>query len=532
MDKRTLIAIVLSILVLILYQYLLPPQKPPKKAEEKRIEKVIPPERKDIPREEKAPVEAKRPIILEAVEEKEIYVETELYKATLTNKGAVIKGWELKRYTDKDKRPVQLLKTKDPSILPLSVLLSEDERIKEAVLKGNYKVNKEKVILGKDKKNETVTFSYQDPSGVSLRKILTFFNNDYRVDLRIETKDIKGNFILSLGQGFGIFKAEDGYAHIGPVSKINGKNVTDKIEKIKEPLSYKGDIAWTAMEDKYFAAALAPVPEPGQVQVSKVDEVVVKKIGDSVSTGLMIGPEDRKFILYAGPKEYDRIKALKIGLEDIIDYGWFPLGRTANKALALPFFRLLKLFYSFINNYGLAIILLTVLIRIVFIPLTNKSQKSMKAMQALAPKINEIKEKYKKDPQRMNKEVMELYKKHKVNPFGGCLPMIIQIPIFIALYNVLMYAIELRGAPFYLWIKDLSVKDPYYILPIAMGISMLIQMKMTPTSVDPMQAKIMMILPIVFTFMFLTFPSGLVLYWLVNNLLTIAQQYYINKKLA
>jgi len=156
----------------------------------------------------------------------------------------------------------------------------------------------------------------------------------------------------------------------------------------------------------------------------------------------------------------------------------------------------------------------------------------MKAMQALAPKINEIREKYKKDPQRMNKEVMELYKRHKVNPMGGCLPMILQIPVFIALYNVLMYAIELRGAPFLLWIKDLSTKDPYYILPITMGISMVVQQKMTPTSADPMQSKIMMFLPIIFTFMFLGLPSGLVLYWLVNNLLSIAQQYYINKKMS
>lgn len=516
MDKRTLIAIALAMLVLILYQYLVPPQKPPKKVVEKRVEKVIPPEGKE-PLKEKGPLPKERiPLPQGVVEEKDIYIETDLYKAILTNKGGVIKSWELKKYTDKDKKPVQLLRTKGPSILPLSVLLSEDEGMRERIREGNYRVDKERVTLGKDRDKDTVILTYQDPSGPFLRKTLTFYNNDYKVDLKIETDGIKGVYTLSLGQDFGIFDEKEG-GHVGPVSKIDGKNIKDKREKIKEPLSYKGNIVWTALEDKYFTAAAVPV--------TSVGEVVVEKVGETVAVGLRITQDEAKFLLYAGPKEYDRLKALRVSLEDIIDYGWF-------SAVAKPLFWVLKLFYSFVKNYGLAIILLTILIRIIFIPLTNKSQRSMKAMQALAPKINEIREKYKKDPQRMNREVMELYKKHKVNPMGGCLPMILQIPVFIALYNVLMYAIELRGAPFYLWIKDLSVKDPYYILPITMGISMVIQQKMTPTSADPTQSKIMMFLPIIFTFMFLGLPSGLVLYWLVNNLLSIAQQYYINKKTA
>ena len=196
----------------------------------------------------------------------------------------------------------------------------------------------------------------------------------------------------------------------------------------------------------------------------------------------------------------------------------------------MPLFWVLKFFYKFFGNYGWSIIILTILIRIPFIPILNKSQQSMKKMSTIQPMMAEIKEKYKKDPQKMQKEITALYKKHKVNPIGGCLPMFLQIPVFIALYNVLLKAIELRGAPFILWIADMSIKDPYYIFPVVMGLSMLLQQKMTPSTMDPKQAKIMMFMPIVFTFMFLSFPAGLVLYWLVNNVLAIIQQYFVNKK--
>ena len=196
----------------------------------------------------------------------------------------------------------------------------------------------------------------------------------------------------------------------------------------------------------------------------------------------------------------------------------------------MPLFWVLKFFYKYLGNYGWTIILLTIITRIPFIPLMHKSQQSMKKMQAIQPMMASIKEQFKKDPQKMQKEMTALYKKHKVNPVGGCLPMLLQIPVFIALYNVLSKAIELRGAPFIFWIHDLSMKDPYYILPVVMGASMVIQQKMTPSTMDPAQAKIMMIMPIVFTFMFLSFPSGLVIYWFVNNILGIAQQLYANKK--
>ncbi len=186
-------------------------------------------------------------------------------------------------------------------------------------------------------------------------------------------------------------------------------------------------------------------------------------------------------------------------------------------------------FYGMTGNYGWSIIILTFLIKLVFFPLSHKSFKSMKGMQKIQPYVKIIQERNKDDRQKMNQELLDLYKKHRVNPLGGCLPMLLQIPVFIALYHALFFSIELRGAPFMLWIQDLSVSDPYYVTPVLMGATMFLQQKMTPMVGDPIQQKIMMFLPIVFTFLFLTFPAGLVIYWTVNNLLTISQQFYIYK---
>lgn len=229
--------------------------------------------------------------------------------------------------------------------------------------------------------------------------------------------------------------------------------------------------------------------------------------------------------LYAGPKEYDILKALNVGLEDTIDFGWFVFGSWALvKAVAKPIFYVLRFLYEFTHNYGITIILLTMLIKLMFVPLQYKSYKSMKQMQVIQPKVLAIQNKYKDDRDRLNKELIKLYKDHRVNPVGGCLPMVLQMPVFVALFNILYMTIDLRQAPFMLWIKDLSVQDPYYVLPIIMGATMVIQQKITPTTMDPTQAKIMLFLPVFMTFLFVNFPAGLVLYWLTNNTLTITQQ--------
>jgi YidC/Oxa1 family membrane protein insertase len=241
------------------------------------------------------------------------------------------------------------------------------------------------------------------------------------------------------------------------------------------------------------------------------------------------------YTAYFGPKDLDVLHSLNLKLEHVVDFGWFDI-------IAKPLHGFLKYIYGLVKNYGIAIIILTILIKILFWPLTNKSYKSMKAMQKLQPHMAKIREKYKNDKEMLNQELMALYKTHKVNPFGGCLPMIIQIPAFFALYKILGYSIEIRHQPFLWWINDLSAPDrlnigidiPYVgglpILTLLMGASMFIQQKMTPVTGDPAQAKIMMMMPIIFTFMFINFPSGLVLYWLINNILSIGQQSYINRQ--
>jgi YidC/Oxa1 family membrane protein insertase len=302
---------------------------------------------------------------------------------------------------------------------------------------------------------------------------------------------------------------------------------------LKEPKIFKENLKWIAQEDKYFFSALVPA--------SPVEEARAFLVKDSPVIAFKGKSGKNAFHLYAGPKEHDKLGALNLGLEHIVKFGFFSF-------IARPLFWVLKFFYSFLGNYGWAIILITIVTRIPFIPLLNKSQKSMKKLQEIQPKMNEIKEKFKSDPQRMQKEMMELYKRHKVSPLGGCLPMLLQIPVFFALYSVLNIAIELRGAPFILWITDLAAPDTLFghipaaipliggfalgPLPIVMGLTMLIQQKMTPSSMDPRQAKMMLLMPVIFTFMFLNFASGLVLYWLINNILGIIQQLFVNKSLA
>jgi YidC/Oxa1 family membrane protein insertase len=247
--------------------------------------------------------------------------------------------------------------------------------------------------------------------------------------------------------------------------------------------------------------------------------------------------------VFVGPKEYDRLKA--VGLEGAINFGGFPVprhwGGLPMEWLGVPILLLMNWVYHHVGNYGIAIILLTVVSKILFFPLTVKSMRSMKAMQALQPQINALRNKHKSDPQRLQRETMELYREHKVNPMGGCLPMIAQVPIFYALYLALSVSVELQGATFFcfgrlfgahLWICDLASHDPTYILPIFMGVTMFMQQRMTPVAGDPRQAKMMLVMPFIFTFMFLNLPAGLVLYWTISNVLQIFQQWYLDRPKA
>jgi len=315
------------------------------------------------------------------------------------------------------------------------------------------------------------------------------------------------------------------YQYKGPIGLMNDKlkEVSfDDLDKTS-PVRYSAKAGWIGMMNQYFIAAIIGDKERNYRYYFKGD-------GHTYQTGLLedarMNGNDADFHsrIYIGPKSTPVMKTLNAGLERAVDYGWFAV-------IAKPLHDLLLWFHSMISNFGLCIILLVVLIKILFFWPTKKSYESMAAMRKLQPEMKRLKELYGDDRQKMGQEMMLLYKKHKVNPLGGCLPMVIQIPVFFALYKTLLVSIELRHAPFFGWIHDLSVMDPYYVLPVLMGASMLVQQQLNPTPPDPMQAKIMKFLPIVFTFMFLFFPSGLVVYWLVNNILSIAQQWYVMYKM-
>jgi YidC/Oxa1 family membrane protein insertase len=506
MDKRTLIAVILALVVLIGSQYLStkqappPPSQPQPKADKKTGETA----------RETPPVTLPATVNEEMVPAKDIKVETEYYSAAFSSRGGTLKKFTLKTYKDKDGTGVSLLQA--PGILPPLGIGEKDDF---GLSKVNFTVKGTDLTLT-GSQSGTVSFEYATPQ-FSVRRTYTFYADKYKFDLKDEVAGLSGYWI-TLGSDFGIHDTkEDTAPHIGPVVLRDTDRIELEAKKMTEPKVYKEGLKWVAQEDKYFFAAIVPT---GQVVEAKA-----WKVQDKPVIALEVKPGVSTYMIYAGPKEYDRLQELKAGLEHIIDFGFFSI-------LAMPLFWTLKFFYRFMGNYGWAIVLLTIIVRIPFIPLLNKSQKSMKKMQEIQPKLTELREKYKKDPQKLQKETMEIYKKYKVNPVSGCLPMLLQIPVFFALYKVLMIAIELRAAPFMLWITDLSAKDPYYILPIVMGITMVIQQKMTPTSLDPKQNKIMMLMPVIFTFMFLSFASGLVLYWLVNNVLSIIQQFYTNKKIA
>ncbi len=320
------------------------------------------------------------------------------------------------------------------------------------------------------------------------------------------------------------------YQYKGPIGLFDDKLKEVSFKDLDEgkPVLYESKGGWVGIMNRYFIAAVigeagrkyqyyfkgSTAGEDSTYQAGVLEEP--KRVDN--------GQAEFESRLYIGPKSTPIMETLHVGLERSVDYGWFAF-------IAKPMHDLLLWLHRFIPNYGWCIIVLVILIKALFFIPTKKSYESMAAMRKLQPEMQRLRELYGDDRQRMGQEMMALYKKHKVNPLGGCLPILIQIPVFFALYKTLLVSIELRHAPFAGWIHDLSAMDPYYILPVLMGASMIVQQKLNPPPPDPMQAKIMKFLPVIFTFMFLFFPSGLVLYWLVNNVLSIAQQWYVMRQM-
>ncbi len=316
------------------------------------------------------------------------------------------------------------------------------------------------------------------------------------------------------------------YEHAGPIGLLNGKLQEPDYDDLDEqgPVRQAGIGGWCGIMSRYFLTAIYG-DQKGDYRY------FYKGNGRAYQAGIIMdGKVDGKDALFhanvfIGPKSIDLLESFGVGLERSVDYGWFAF-------IAKPMHQFMLWLYSFVHNFGVCIILLVILIKLVFFLPSQKSYTSMAAMRKIQPEMKRLQERYADDRQKLGEEMMKLYKKHKVNPLSGCLPILIQIPVFFALYKVLLMSIEMRQAPFFGWIQDLSVHDPWFILPVLMGASMFVQMKLNPQPPDPMQAKVMQFLPVVFTVMFLFFPAGLVLYWLVNNVLSIVQQRLVMRKLG
>ncbi|MCL7487120.1 MAG: membrane protein insertase YidC [Desulfobulbaceae bacterium] len=473
---------------------------------------------------------------------RDITIETPLYTAVIDEQGGGFKSFVLKNYQEElngDSGHMELVQTELPWELPIVFSLQNGD------LQGLqlFKADKEKIILGENGGKASLVMTASLGQGLEITRTLVFDAASYLIDDRYQVVNTgsdpvaRAPALVMANRPFAVENSASRFMFSGPVALVDGELSEVKGKKLtKGPQTFQGNVRWSAYEDNYFICAVMPETEGARgIQMSAVGETVRTVITEGNVTLTPGVPREFSYSLYFGPKKLSILKEIGHDLPRAINFGWFDV-------LAKPMLWLLNFFYDYIRNYGVAIILLTVLIKGAFWPITQKGMKSMKNMQKLQPKVAKLKEKFKGDPQKMNQEMMALYKTYKVNPLGGCLPLVLQIPFFFALYKVLLMSIELRHAPFMLWINDLSAPDRLWIgfdipflhgipvLTLLMGASMYLQQKMTPTTADPTQAKIMQMLPIIFTFMFLNFASGLVLYWFVNNLLSILQQQLINRQ--
>lgn len=369
-------------------------------------------------------------------------------------------------------------------------------------------------------------------NGVTVYKVYTFHRNRYEIDVNYEIKNDSSVAITPVvyyqivhdsesNQGSALMPTFTGGTYYTEATKFKKLAFADMV---KEPLNLTSTDGWVGILQHYFVSAW--IPKDGLARKFYTEKLSdnIYRIGTKSTLGT-IAPGATLTVparFYSGPQTKEDLTAAAPGLEYSVDYGWLTV-------IASPLFWLLSKIYSLVNNWGVAIILLTILIKAAFFKLSASGYRSMAQMRELAPRLQSMKEKFGDDRQKMQMAMMDLYKKEKINPMGGCFPILIQVPVFIALYWVLLGSVELRHAPFFGWIQDLSAIDPFYVLPILMGATMIIQTKLNPKPTDPMQAKIMTWMPVVFSVFFFFFPAGLVLYWLVNNVLSIAQQWYVNK---
>jgi len=473
-----------------------------------------------------------------------VVVNTDLLRVEIDTQGGGIRRAQLLKYPvsiDKPNEPVTLLDE-----------TAKDIYVTESGLTGQkgsfpthetrYRSEKNQYQLADGEQDLKVKLFWDSPDGVRYTKLFTFSRNNYeiKVDFLIDNQSpqpwqgymyvqfLRTPVVISRGFFLDVVPSFTGGAIYSKENKFEKIKFSDMAEN---DLQRDAESAWAAMMQHYFVSGWFPRNQDKiQLYTKAYKQYATPRynIGFLDLSPVQVAPGAKGSIgaeLYIGPKEQDRLKHKAEGFALTVDYGWLTV-------IATPLFVILRFIHNFVGNWGWAIILVTLLVKLAFYPLSAAQYKSMAKMKRLQPRLQTLKERYADDKTKFNQAMMELYKKEKVNPMGGCLPILIQIPVFIALYWVLLESVELRQASWALWIKDLSVKDPYFILPILMGGSMLAQHFLNPAPMDDMQRKIMMAMPIAFTFLFLYFPAGLVLYWLVNNVLSITQQWYITKSHA
>lgn len=434
-------------------------------------------------------------------------IKSNKYEAKIDNLGRIAYFKLLEeKYKDEDGKSIEIINDK-LEVFPLEIRL-KDDNLNHLAFKINYTSDIETLNLENEAKTITLT---QNLNGFIITKKITFFPHGlYKAQIQTNQKN---DFFITMGSRPNVLA--DGYTFHGALLSNSKEELEVLDDGDVEASENFANITMAAMVDRYYANVFFDYNKPMNV--------IVSNDGKNNASMFINANESIDINGFIGPKEHKLLSSIDQRLESVIEYGWFTF-------IAKPVFMLLNYIHKILGNWGWSIVLMTLLIRLVLFPLTYKGMVSMNKLKELAPKMKELQAKYKDDKQKLNMHMMEMYKKHGANPMGGCLPILLQIPVFFAIYRVLLNAIELKAAPWILWIHDLSVMDPYFILPIAMGLTMFLQQKITPANfTDPMQEKIMKYLPLVFTFFFVTFPAGLTLYWFINNLFSISQQYYVNK---
>jgi len=462
----------------------------------------------------------------------EITVETDLLSVVISSKGGTLDSITLKDYPIDPKIPddaVELLANKTSRTFIHQGGLAGSKGL--PTHNDIYSFERTAYKFIRDEDELVVPLYWTNKQGITIQKNYIFKRGSYLIDIeyKVFNKSPDGIKVHQYAQ----LKRNKESSRQGMLYLFSGAALSTpekRYEKYdygdleKAPINVSAKESWIAVMEHYFVAALIPEKESENQYYSKTNTAEVFSVG-FYSQAKTIGANEQGSLLssfYAGPKRHDLLQPLATGLQLTVDYGmlWF---------IAKPLFIVLNFINDKLDNWGWAIIILTILLKLLFYPLAAAGYRSMANMRRVQPKLLALKERHSDDKAQLNKDMMKLYKDERINPLGGCLPMLVQIPFFIALYWVLLESVEMRQAPFILWITDLSSMDPFYVLPLLMGVSMWFQQKLNPAPIDPTQAKVMKILPFVFTGFFAFFPSGLVLYWLVNNLLSIAQQWRITR---